>query len=86
MEINLEKMHSPCQRCYNHYGFAYSPEDEICQYCEYTIMTKLFRSACSLLSGSCGYCRHYPEGCAAVEDKCNWEIDWEKAVKDFIKE
>ena len=86
MEFNLENMHSPCQRCYIHHGFDYSPENEICQCCKYSIVSKLFRSACKIFSGGCGYCRHYPEGCAASEDECNWELDWERAINNFIKE
>ena len=43
----------------------------------------ILRSACKILAGGCGYCRHYTEGCAAVEGECEWHIDWDRAVKDF---
>lgn len=82
MKVNLENMHSPCQQCYIR-GHLYSPEDNVCQRCEYAIAMNILRSACKILSGSCGYCRHYAYGCAAPKDECEWHIDWNSAVRDF---
>ena len=82
MKINLKDKHSPCHQCWIH-GHSYSPEDDRCQRCEYAITMNILRSACKILAGGCGYCRHYTEGCAAPEGKCEWHIDWDRAVKVF---
>lgn len=83
MKVNLENIHSPCERCYVR-GHLYSPEDNICQRCEYAVAIEALRSVLTTIGCSkCAYCSHY-EGCAIpARQECQWHIDWNAVVKNF---
>lgn len=83
MKVNLENMHSPCMQCYIH-GHLYSPEDNMCQGCEYAIAIETLHSVLTTIGGSnCAYCSKY-KGCAIPTGcECKWNIDWDAVVKNF---
>ena len=42
MKINLENIHSPCMNCIMR-GHSYSPDDNLCQSCEYNISIQMLK-------------------------------------------
>lgn len=84
MKVNLERIHNPCQQCYMN-GHLYSPEDNMCQRCEYAIAIEALHSVLTIIGSSgCAYCSKYKTGCAVPsKEECEWSIDWDAVVKNF---
>lgn len=83
MKINLESIHSPCQQCYIH-GHLYSPENNMCQRCEYAIAIEILHSVLTTIGCSnCAYCRKYKDCTIPSGEECKWCIDWDAVVKNF---
>ena len=91
MKIDLENIHSPCSQCYIH-GILYSPDNELCQRCEYNISAYLLKRILKIYDG-CIFCKKYLDctytDCKAHKENkpCNIDtdfiIDWEEVFKEY---
>ena len=93
MKINLENIHSPCSQCHTH-GILYSPDNELCQRCEYNIAIYLLKRILSFYD-DCNVCKHqdylddiYFYCKLSKEDRLcdidtDFDINWEKVCKKY---
>lgn len=94
MKVNLENMHSPCERCYIR-GHLYSNEDDICQRCEYNIAIYLLKHVlksndyCTLcknrdrLDGGYFDCSLPNNNDYTCEVEKDFVIDWKAVFKEY---
>ena len=91
LKINLENIHSPCQQCLIH-NHSYSPNDDICQRCEYNIAIVVLKEVLKQ-NDYCWLCKnviHIKGGyvdCKLNHDGCkdcgSYTIDWNAIVEEY---
>lgn len=91
LKININKIYSPCQFCYER-GKLYSIGNESCQQCEYNIAIQILKEVLKQ-NDYCNCCKHviHVKGgytdCQLNNDgykDCNsYTIDWNAITKEY---
>ena len=94
MKIDLENTHSPCSQCYIR-GILYSPDNELCQRCEYNISAYLLKRMLRMydyctfcknrdhLGGGYWECKIDGNDCGECNIDTDFVIDWEEVFKEY---
>ena len=93
MKINLENIHSPCMNCIMR-GHSYSPDDNLCQSCEYNISIQMLKEILKQ-NDYCNLCKYVERikggytdcsvGREGWRDCQNYTIDWNAVAKEYLE-